>query len=111
MERNLALLEAENRANAARTALRSALTNTAFRFSPQQLKAEAAIAATQQIDGAKAALRRSARRHPLATWSAVAFIAAILTYALRRPASVLACAGIDTIRTLRQRIIRRKKTQ
>ncbi len=108
-ERDPSLLEAEVRSTSARAELHAALNSAVEWFSPDRLKAEATLAATQQIDEAKAALRRSATRHPLATWSAFAAFAALLAYILRRPATALARTSIDAVQTLRQRILRRKK--
>ncbi|MCE7797787.1 hypothetical protein LWE61_14645 [Sphingobium sufflavum] len=98
------------RATTARTELHAALDDALGWLSPDRLKAEAALAANQQIGEAKKALRRSATRHPLATWSAVAGLAALLAWLLRRPAITLTRATIDAARALRNRFVRRKQT-
>lgn len=109
IERDPVIQSAEERSRAARVELRAAFGAATDWFSPHRLKAEAAMAATQQIDEAKAALRRSVTRHPLKTWSVFALVASLLTFALRRPVAALAHTGFDAIRSLRKRIERRKK--
>ncbi|HEX7819031.1 MAG TPA: hypothetical protein VF463_00285 [Sphingobium sp.] len=109
IEREPSLQQAELRASAARRELRAAAGDAFAWLTPNRLKAEAAMAAAEQIDEAKAALRRSVTRHPLATWSAFTLITAVTVYALRRPALALTRTGIDAIRALRQRIARRTK--
>lgn len=107
-EEETALHLARARAEAARVDVRNAADALLGWFSPARLKAEAAIAATQQIDEAKAALRRQVRSHPLAAWSALAVGATLLTYLLRRPALALVKSGADTARALYTRFTRRK---
>jgi hypothetical protein len=105
------LQQAQDRAHAARAEFQAALEGALNWFTPDRLKAEAAIAATQQIDEAKAALRRSVTRHPLATWSALALTATILTYVLRRPFAALTRVGKDSVHALRNRFVQRKNKQ
>jgi hypothetical protein len=99
---------ARERAIAARSEFHGAAGELFGWLSPARLKAEAAMAATQQIDGAKAALRRQVRSHPLVSWSALAILATLLTYVLRRPATALGKSGVETVRALYHRITRRK---
>ncbi|CAN5275909.1 hypothetical protein BH10PSE13_BH10PSE13_01930 [soil metagenome] len=102
------MASARARSGAARAQFRSAAAEALEWLSPSRLKAEAAMVATQQIDEAKAALGRQVRSHPLAAWSGLAAVAALLTYMLRRPAVALARTGADTVGTLYYRITGRK---
>lgn len=97
---------ARERAEAARANCRTAIDDVLGWLSPDRLKAEAAMAATQQIDEAKAALRRQIGNHPLIAWSALAAVAGLATYILRRPLAALARSVVEAGRTIHHRIDR-----
>ena len=99
---------ARTRSALARAQFRSAAEDAFDWLSPSRLKAEATMVATQQIDEAKAALGRQVRSHPLAAWSALAAVATLLTYLLRRPVAAFVQNGADAIRALYHRITGRK---
>ncbi|MET0362740.1 MAG: hypothetical protein ABW048_13420 [Sphingobium sp.] len=102
------LADAKARAAIARSEFHAASSALSNWFNPGRLKAEASIAATQQIDEAKAALRRSVTRHPLASWSVAAALAALFAWLLRRPARSLARTATRSARTLRRQFDKRK---
>lgn len=101
--------EARQRAVAARATFRAAVGDALDWMKPDRLKAEVALVATQQMDEAKAAMRRQVHRHPLAAWSGLAVVAALLTYMLRRPAAALARSGANAARALHHRITRKAR--
>jgi hypothetical protein len=107
-ENDISLDEARDRAQAARKELQSALQEASDWLSPTRLKAEAAQAASQQIDEVKTALRRSVAGHPLIAWSALAIAVTALTYLVRRPVIALAQTCTDAARTLYNRFSSRK---
>lgn len=99
-DENLSLAEARDRAEAARAELRGALDDALGWLSPTRLKAEAAQAASHQIDEVKTALRRSVTSHPLIAWPALALIATALTYLLRAPVRALVQGGTEAAQTI-----------
>lgn len=107
-EPDIDLAEARARSAAARTEFRLALGDVFEWLSPARIKAEAAMAATQQIDGAKAALRQQIGRHPIIAWSALASAAALFAFLVRRPVMGIVKAASDGTRALYHRFRRRK---
>jgi hypothetical protein len=95
------LIAARDRSLAARAQFQAALNATFERLSPARLKEDAAHAASHRIDEAKAAMRQSIQRHPVALWSAVAVCAAFI---FRRPLRALARAGWHSTQALRDHL-------
>lgn len=95
------LIAARDRALAARADFQAALTQAADRFAPSRLKEDAAMAASQGIDGAKEALRQQVQRHPVLL-SALAGILALLV--LWRPVRALTRAGRKSVQALRDHL-------
>lgn len=91
---------ARDRAVASRVALRDAVHDAMERFAPQRLKEDAAVVATHQLDEAKAALRRTVKRHPVLLWSTVAIV---LAFILRRPVGALVRQIAAAARAIRTR--------
>ena len=106
MSDDAALEAARERSAAARREFHAAADDMFDWLSPTRLKAEAVLAATQQIDEAKAAFRRQMRSRPLLAWSALAAVATLLAYTLRRPVTALVKSGADMARTLYTRFRR-----
>jgi hypothetical protein len=92
---------------AAREDFRIAAADARDHLSPDRLKAEATDMATQQVGEAKAALRRTVRRHPLVSWSALAVVATLATYALR-PVATSARRAIKRITHTGRRLGRKR---
>ncbi|HTH29679.1 MAG TPA: hypothetical protein VL918_14590 [Sphingobium sp.] len=95
------LLAARERAHAARADFQAALTQAADRFAPARLKEDAALAASQSIDGAKEALRQQVQRHPVIL-SVLAGAFALLV--LWRPVKALTRAGRKSVQALRDHL-------
>lgn len=74
-------------ARAARHHFRASWSILLGRLNPQRLREDAAVAATQQLDGARQALRRSVARHPVLLWSLAATLLALFFW---KPANTVA---------------------
>lgn len=92
------LLAARDRAHAARADFQSALTHAVDRFAPARLKEDAAMAASQGIDEAKEALRRSAQRHPVILTTLAGALAILILW---RPIKALLRAGRSSTQATR----------